>query len=112
MTCGEIRHLLAGLARAPAETDFVPLTGVDHVLKQDPTGAAVNYAKSLPYSRQLQQALRGFVERNLCGRTRGGSARRPSDAAADVDLVVDPPGDRAQGADVPGWPGGIVPIEL
>lgn len=65
VTCAEVRHLLAGLARAPADTDFVPLTGVDHVLKQDPTGAAANYAKPLPYSRQLQQALRGFIDRNL-----------------------------------------------
>jgi uncharacterized protein len=66
VTCGEVRHLLAGLARAPADTDFVPLTGVDHVLKQDPTGAAANYAKSLPYSQQLRQALRGFIDRYLC----------------------------------------------
>ena len=65
VTCGEVRHLLAGLARAPADTDFVPLTGVDHVLKQDPTGAAANYAKPLPHSRQLQRALRTFVTRNL-----------------------------------------------
>jgi uncharacterized protein len=65
VSCGEVRHLLAGLARAPADTDFVPLTGVDHVLKQDPTGAAANYAKPLPYSIQLQRALRSFVNRNL-----------------------------------------------
>jgi uncharacterized protein len=65
VTCGEVHHLLAGLARAPADTDFVPLTGVDHVLKQDPTGAAANYAKPLPFSVQLRQALRAFVDRNL-----------------------------------------------
>ncbi len=48
VTCGEVRHFLAGLGRAPADTDFVPLTGVDHVLKQNPTGAPANYAKPLP----------------------------------------------------------------
>ena len=40
VTCGEVRHLLSGLADAQAGTDFVMLTGVDHVLKQDPTGSA------------------------------------------------------------------------
>ena len=65
VTCGEVRHLLAGLARPPAGTDFVPLTGVDHVLKQDPTGSAADYGSPLPFSPQLRQALRGFVQRSL-----------------------------------------------
>jgi hypothetical protein len=38
---------------------------VDHVLKQDPTGAAANDTKPLPFSPQLQQALRSFVQQNL-----------------------------------------------
>lgn len=65
VTCGEVRHLVAGLARARADTDFVHLTGVDHVLKQDPTGSAVNDTKPLPFSPQLQQALRSFAAQHL-----------------------------------------------
>ena len=65
VTCGEVHHLLAGLARAPADTDFVQLTGVDHVLKQDPTGSAAGYTEPLPFSPQLQQALRTFVQHHL-----------------------------------------------
>ena len=65
VTCGEVRHLRAGLARAPADVDFVRLTGVDHVLKQDPTGSAAGYTEPLPFSPQLQQALRAFVEQHL-----------------------------------------------
>ena len=65
VTCGEVRHLLAGLADSHADTDFVRLTGADHVLKQDPTGSAARYAEPLPFSPQLQQALRAFVEQHL-----------------------------------------------
>jgi len=65
VTCGEVRHLVAGLARARADTDFVMLTGVDHVLKQDPTGSAANDTKPLPFSPQLQRALRSFAEQHL-----------------------------------------------
>jgi uncharacterized protein len=65
VTCGEVRHLRAGLARAPADVDFVRLTGADHVLKQDPTGSAAGYTKPLPFSPQLQQVLRAFVEQHL-----------------------------------------------
>ena len=65
MTCGEVRHLLAGLARARAGTAFVMLTGTDHVLKQDPTGSAPGYTEPLPFSPQLQQALRTFVQHHL-----------------------------------------------
>jgi alpha-beta hydrolase superfamily lysophospholipase len=65
VTCGEVRHLMAGLARARARTDFVMLTGVDHVLKQDPTGSAAGYTMPLSFSPQLQQALRAFVRQHL-----------------------------------------------
>ena len=65
VTCGEVRHLVAGLARARAGTDFVMLTGVDHVLKQDPTGSAANDTEPLPFSPQLQQALRTFTVQHL-----------------------------------------------
>jgi|HubBroStandDraft_6_1064221.scaffolds.fasta_scaffold114009_2 alpha-beta hydrolase superfamily lysophospholipase len=65
VTCGEVRHLLSGLGDAQANTDFVMLTGVDHVLKQDPSGSAADYTKPLPFSPQLQQALRTFVAQHL-----------------------------------------------
>jgi pimeloyl-ACP methyl ester carboxylesterase len=64
VTCAEVQHLRAGLAQAAAKTDFVSLNGVDHVLKQDPTGSAASYTKPLPFSPQLQQALRSFVQQN------------------------------------------------
>ena len=65
VSCTDVSSFRAGLARAQAATDFVLLTGVDHVLKQDPSGAFDNYTKPLPYSSQLRQALRSFVQRNL-----------------------------------------------
>lgn len=65
VTCGEVRHLRAGLAAARADTDFIRLTGVDHVLKQDPTGSPADYTKPLPFSAQLQRALRAFVRQHL-----------------------------------------------
>jgi len=65
VTCGEVSHLVAGLTRAAAATDLVHLTGMDHVLKQDPSGAEADYTKPLPFSPQLRAALRTFVEQHL-----------------------------------------------
>lgn len=65
VTCGEVDHLVAGLTKTRADTDFVHLTGVDHVLKQDPTGAPADDTKPLPFSPQLRQALRAFVAEHL-----------------------------------------------
>jgi hypothetical protein len=65
VSCAEVQHLRGGLAQSEAKADFVSLTGVDHVLKQDPTGAAANETKPLPFSPQLQQAVRSFVQQNL-----------------------------------------------
>jgi alpha-beta hydrolase superfamily lysophospholipase len=65
VTCSEVSHLVAGLTRASAGTDFVHLTGVDHVLKQDPSGAETSYAQPLPFSPQLRDALRTFTEQHL-----------------------------------------------
>lgn len=67
VSCTEVSHLRARLAGARAAIDFVPLTGVDHVLKEDPTGAQDNYTKPLPFSPQLKQALHSFVQQNLVG---------------------------------------------
>lgn len=65
VTCAEVGHLRAWLAGAEAAVDFVPLIGVDHVLKQDSSGSRDNYTKPLPFSPQLRQALRTFVQQNL-----------------------------------------------
>lgn len=65
VSCSDISPVRAGLAGAQAATDFVLLIGVDHVLKQDPTGSSANYSRPLPFSRQLRQALRSFVQLNL-----------------------------------------------
>ncbi len=63
VSCAEVDHLVEGLTKAHADTDFVTLTGVDHALKVDPTGS--NYTAALPFSPQLEAALRIFVDQNL-----------------------------------------------
>ena len=60
VTCGEVDHLVIGLTRAHANTDFVRLRDVDHVLKQDPSHTGANYGAPLPFSKQLQTALQKF----------------------------------------------------
>jgi len=54
---------MAPLARALAHTDldFVELTGVNHVLRDDPTDNVANYATTGPLSRQLLDALDRFA---------------------------------------------------
>ncbi|MGE2835307.1 hypothetical protein [Mycobacterium sp. SMC-4] len=51
------------LAEALSHTDLtlVELTGVNHVLRDDPTDAIANYAKKEPLSPQVVEALDGFV---------------------------------------------------
>ena len=68
VSCGEVAHLVGGLAASHAGVDFVHLTGVDHVLKVDPSGSAADYTKPLPFSPQLQSALGQFVARALGAR--------------------------------------------
>jgi len=53
------------LARALAHTDLdlVRLTGVNHVLRDDPTDSIANYAKKGPLSPQLTDALTAFAAR-------------------------------------------------
>lgn len=63
ITCADVDHLMPGLAGA--KTDYVHLTGVDHVLKEDPSGQGANYTKPLPFSAQLVGALSSFVKENL-----------------------------------------------
>jgi len=56
---------MAPLARALAHTDldFVELTGVNHVLRDDPTDNVANYATTGPLSPQLLDALDRFGTR-------------------------------------------------
>lgn len=63
--CTEVEHVVVGLAKPPASTDFVRLSGVDHLLKQDPSQSPSSYGTQLPFSRQLQTALRAFLHKNL-----------------------------------------------
>ena len=51
------------LARALAHTDLdlVRLSGVSHVLRDDPTDSIANYAKKAPLSPQLTDALTTFI---------------------------------------------------
>ncbi|MFY9934510.1 MAG: hypothetical protein WAK82_41545 [Streptosporangiaceae bacterium] len=65
VSCGEVDRLVAGLGHASASTDFVRLNGVDHVLKQDASRTGAGYGKPLPFSAQLEQALRTFVQQHL-----------------------------------------------
>jgi pimeloyl-ACP methyl ester carboxylesterase len=59
VSCGDVEHLATGLSKA--DTDFVRLTGVDHVLKQDSSRTGAHYGDPLPFSPQLRQALHTFV---------------------------------------------------
>jgi pimeloyl-ACP methyl ester carboxylesterase len=65
VACTEVERVVVGLAKPPANTDFVRLRGVDHLLKEDPGRSATSYDTRLPFSRQLQTALRAFVGKNL-----------------------------------------------
>jgi len=65
VSCAEVEQVVGGLMRAHANTDFVTLNDVDHVLKVDPTGSPANYTTALPFSPQVQAALRTFVEQDL-----------------------------------------------
>ncbi|WP_201760634.1 MULTISPECIES: alpha/beta hydrolase family protein [unclassified Nonomuraea] len=63
VSCDEVEHLAAGLEKAPADTDLVRLTGVSHVLKEDPSRTTNRYGDPLPFSSRLTQALQAFVSR-------------------------------------------------
>jgi uncharacterized protein len=63
VSCQDVDHLVAGLTTAGTATDYVHLTGVDHVLKQDPSKTAYN--QQLPFSSQLTDALASFVRNYL-----------------------------------------------
>jgi uncharacterized protein len=63
--CQDVDHLIAGLRGAGTKTDYVHLSGVSHVLKEDASRAPGNYTKPLPFSGQLATALASFVKDNL-----------------------------------------------
>lgn len=54
---------IAPLARALAHTalDLVQLSGVSHVLRDDPSDSVANYARKAPLSPQLTDALTAFL---------------------------------------------------
>jgi uncharacterized protein len=58
-TCQAIQPLATALHQT--KLDFVQLTGVSHVLKDDPTDSITNYAKNQPLSPQLVSALDRFA---------------------------------------------------
>jgi acetyl esterase/lipase len=61
VSCDDVAHLAAGLKQARAATSFSRLSGVDHVLKEDPSHTEANYTAALPFSTQLRVALQKFV---------------------------------------------------
>lgn len=64
ITCQDVDSLVSGLTNAGTKTDYVHLTGVDHVLKEDASRTPANYAKPLPFSTQLVGALASFLKEN------------------------------------------------
>jgi hypothetical protein len=65
VSCSQTDEVVQGLTKAHALLDYVRLKGVDHVLKQDPTGAAANYTKALPFSKVLRGDIKQFVMLHL-----------------------------------------------
>lgn len=63
--CDDVDQLASGLTTAGTKTDYVHLTGVNHVLKEDASRTAANYTEPLPFSAQLKTALAAFVKENL-----------------------------------------------
>ena len=62
VSCADVDRLVAGLGRARTATTFVHLSGVDHMLKEDSSRGTASYGVDLPFSMQLRDALRQFVD--------------------------------------------------
>lgn len=60
-TCADMKPLAKALAHT--ELQFVELTGVSHVLRDDPSDKVSEYAKKAPLSPQLIAALDEFITR-------------------------------------------------
>jgi uncharacterized protein len=65
ITCEDVDRLVSGLNNAGIKVDFVHLTGVNHVLKEDASKTPAGYTEPLPFSTQLTGALASFVKENL-----------------------------------------------
>jgi pimeloyl-ACP methyl ester carboxylesterase len=65
ISCQDVDYLVSGLTSAGTKTDYVHLTGVDHVLKEDTSKTSANYARALPFSTQLTGALTSFIKENF-----------------------------------------------
>jgi hypothetical protein len=61
ISCTDVECLNASLDRAHTRADFIRLSGVDHVLKQDPSRTATNYGNPLLFSPQLHDALHAWA---------------------------------------------------
>lgn len=59
VSCSDVEHLADAITSTGL--DLVHLTGVNHVLKEDPSRTPANYGKDLPFSSQLTAALGTFV---------------------------------------------------
>lgn len=59
--CDDVSTLVAALQSAAADVDFIRLSGVDHVLKEDSSGSPLNYGLPLPFSSQAEASLRDFL---------------------------------------------------
>ena len=59
VSCADVDHLATGLTAA--DLTYVHLTGVSHVLKQDPSRAPSNYGADLPFSPQAGAAITDFA---------------------------------------------------
>ncbi|HEX2213273.1 MAG TPA: hypothetical protein VHH12_07460, partial [Mycobacterium sp.] len=57
--CDAVRPLADALAHT--DLTLVELSGVNHVLRDDPTDSIANYAKKEPLSPQVVEALDGFI---------------------------------------------------
>jgi pimeloyl-ACP methyl ester carboxylesterase len=64
-TCSMEDGIATGVSKANARIDFVHLDGVDHLLKEDITRDPAAWNQALPFSTQLQAALRTFAAENL-----------------------------------------------
>jgi hypothetical protein len=58
-------RIATGVSKANAKIDYVHLDGVDHLLKEDLTKDSATWNQALPFSSQLQAALRTFAAKNL-----------------------------------------------
>jgi hypothetical protein len=65
VSCNEVDRVARGFDSPSSHVDLVHLSGVDHVLKVDASLTGSKYAKSLPFSPQLNAAVRVFVTKYL-----------------------------------------------